>query len=287
MLIFISNNNFNLTMPISLARAMLNVPASDSSWPRMLESQIEFIWDEYGEEVADWNKLVAAVEGLPEVDAEGDDDGNIFYSYRERSVLVPFEDEPGDALIGIHTLAQLVKADSELRFCRDSWGSSDVAFLALAPAQWQLLEQEYGRETVALRFLNLDADLEVFSAAASAQPGVEPVSKPVWTAPVSTPEPPAVEAFVSAVLRCVTGFYPGKMLISDVEGDEVSISFDVSTDMERAEMQANADLSHALDAIVVRARGEGVIVKTVSVDSWETFKREKVRDDRSHSLISV
>lgn len=157
-------------MSMSLARALLQVPASESSWDCMLESQTMFIWDEHGEEVDDWNKMVAQAEGLPEVEVVQDDD--IFYRYRDQQVLVPFQDERGDNLIGVHTLAKLVERDSDMRFCRDSWHSSDVAFLALSPAQWRLLEDEFGLEAVERRFLKIDADFETFCGLAFADPGV-------------------------------------------------------------------------------------------------------------------
>lgn len=287
-------------MPLTLARAMLQIPASDSSWSCMLESQTSFIWDEHGEEVDDWNRMIASVEGLPEVsvsvdevnedEEEDEDDSRVYYCYRERSVLVPFQHERGDNLIGVHSLAKLVQSDSELRYCRDSWHSSDVAFLALAPTQWQTLEAEFGREAVERRFLRVDADFETFTASAFTEPAVVPVSEPVSTAPfvlANEPDLPAVSAFISAVAECSNKFYRGILFMSDSEGLEVSIIFPVSTDLKRERMLANTDFRSQLDALVFDARAKGVIVKAVAVESRETLTREMIRSDRSQSLISV
>jgi hypothetical protein len=55
-----------------------------------------------------------------------------------------------------------VKHDSDIRFCVDSWHSSDRAFIALPPVDWQALEKEFGKEEIAYRFLELPKDLQHF-----------------------------------------------------------------------------------------------------------------------------
>jgi hypothetical protein len=149
-------------MSFELARAMLQASAFEACWGMMMEDMGSFLWDEHGEQVEDWNRLFGHPSGLPELSETIDDDERVTYHFAGRSVVVPFLNERGDNLIGIHTIGDLVYPDSELRFCRDSWHSSDVAFLGLSPAQWKELEQEFGIAKVALRFARPDSDFDTF-----------------------------------------------------------------------------------------------------------------------------
>jgi hypothetical protein len=84
------------------------------------------------------------------------------FTYKGRTQQVPVQYKHYDNAIAIHTLAQLVRDDTELRFCIDSGFNNVVAFLALPPSAWQALEADYGNDTVAFRFTALPADLESF-----------------------------------------------------------------------------------------------------------------------------
>lgn len=156
-------------MDESSARAILALPQDQSSWEYICEHESAFFWDEYGDECEQWQNLVATPYGLPAVSQEHDDDieeedGHPFFLvYRDTRLAMPFVDEAHeDHTIAILTLAQLVRADCELRLCLDSVPSKTLAFLALAPAQWEQLAQEFGTEVVAARFMPLPAGYEEF-----------------------------------------------------------------------------------------------------------------------------
>jgi len=153
-------------MYLEAARAMLQFPPTKISWSIPQNRHGAFIWDEYGEEVSDWNAGPRRHAGLEEVHIRREGDDDFYFSYQGAAVRVPYRNERGDNLIAIHTLAGLVRKDSEFRFCLDSWHSSDVCFMVLPPRQWHELETEYGVEAVAFRFLKLDPDFATFCEAA-------------------------------------------------------------------------------------------------------------------------
>ena len=121
-----------------------------------------FIWDADGEEASAWNLPRAGDPGHQDLLVTVDDEDRSFMTYKGRTVQVPLTNSSDDNAISIHTLSQLVRAESELRFCVDSAHSSDTAFLALAPAEWGQLEAEFGRTAVDYRFLRIPADLDAF-----------------------------------------------------------------------------------------------------------------------------
>ncbi|MDB5976618.1 MAG: hypothetical protein JWR07_3378 [Nevskia sp.] len=144
---------------------MLGTPRGASSWDYIIAgNERQFIWDDHGTEVEQWNKLAGRGAGLGEVESHFEDGEVLFFTYGGRSVRVPHVDGPDDNAISIHMLSQLVKADSELRWCVDSRGNSDHAYLALAPADWRLLEKQFGQSTVSSRFMPLPESLEQFWA---------------------------------------------------------------------------------------------------------------------------
>lgn len=150
-------------MSLEAARAMLATPRGSSSWDYIVAgNESRFIWDAHGDEVAQWNRLAGPNAGLPAVESRVENGAAQFFSYRGRTVKVPHVEGPDDNAISIHTLSQLVKADSELRWCVDSRGSSEHAYLALAPGDWLLLERQFGKRAVDSRFAALPADLDGF-----------------------------------------------------------------------------------------------------------------------------
>jgi hypothetical protein len=160
-------------MQLRAARAMLAIGQDQDSWDVILDDMDSFIWDENGDEVDTWNAMVGKRAGHEDV-AVRQDDGieAVSFSYMGKTVQVPYIGDREDGQIAIHTLAQLVRSDSEIRYCIESTHSSDKAFLALPPAQWKALEDEFGRDAVAYRFLTIAPDLDTFFVQANADENV-------------------------------------------------------------------------------------------------------------------
>jgi hypothetical protein len=83
-------------------------------------------------------------------------------------MVVPLRFNRDDRWIAIHTLAMLVRQESDIRFCRDSSHSSDVAFLPMLPQEWVRLESAFDPALISRRFLQLNEDFDTFVAQATA-----------------------------------------------------------------------------------------------------------------------
>lgn len=152
-------------MHLDVAREMLQMPRAESSWDCMTQNVEHFIWTD-DDPITSWNDDVAVGAGLSSVECRvqpvpGGHE-RVLLTYKAQSVEVPLTFSPDDSLVLAHTLAWLVKKDSDIRFCLDSWHSSDRALMALSPVEWHALEQEFGREEVAYRFLELPKSLQHF-----------------------------------------------------------------------------------------------------------------------------
>jgi hypothetical protein len=134
-----------------------------------------------GEEiVVSWNMRYGEIAPLRHVyaasrDDEDDDDeegepfGWLEFGGRRTPYRLRYE-RATDALLIVHALAQVLRPDFELRFCRDSWGSTVLEFVALAPSDWLRLEQECGRDAVVLRMVAIPAEFMAFERLAMGDP---------------------------------------------------------------------------------------------------------------------
>ena len=146
-------------MYYDLAASIVRLPQNKSAMD--LLTQHEFVWAEYGEELAQWATIAGNTPGLEPVSASMSG-GKTRYTYKGKTVGVPLEESRNDNLISVYTLSQLVRDDAELRMCTDTAGNSEQAFLVLPPAQWKRLEDECGTAAVRFRFFALPPSLKAF-----------------------------------------------------------------------------------------------------------------------------
>lgn len=159
-------------MSIETARAIVAIPREKSSWDYILERHDRpdgpdcFIWSDDEEFAERWNEIAGKAAGSEDVRVESTEDVGdafaLFFTYKGTKVQVPLSFSRDDGLITIHTLSQLVKTDSDIRFFVDSYHSSDLAFLALSPRDWNSLEAEFGVDAVAYRFLAIPRNFDDF-----------------------------------------------------------------------------------------------------------------------------
>jgi hypothetical protein len=141
------------------ARAMLALPPQQDSWEHYMLKEAhegEFIWTGDGEAVERWNELFAGKHDIGTVHAtvEGKKE-HFFLAYGDSKLQAPVRHDRDDEMVVVLTLNRLVKDITEIRFCVDSWHSSDLAFLALPPMEWAALEKEFGAPAVDYRFMPL------------------------------------------------------------------------------------------------------------------------------------
>jgi hypothetical protein len=148
------------------ARAILAIPKDRSSWTRYIqrdEHADEFLWTGNGDAVDRWNAQFAGRQGVQPVafSVEGKKE-NFFLAHRGRKLQAPVKHDRNDDMVVLLTLSRLVKGIAEIRFCVDSYHASDLAFLAMPPAEWAALEAESGAPAVAYRFMPLPDTMAKF-----------------------------------------------------------------------------------------------------------------------------
>ncbi|NKI72350.1 hypothetical protein GN109_23265 [Collimonas pratensis] len=84
-------------------------------------------------------------------------------TYQGRTLQISYAAERHDCFIVVLTLAELVKENIDIRFCKYSIGNSDLCFLPLSPAEWLMLEASHGQETINHRFLKLPQSFNEFA----------------------------------------------------------------------------------------------------------------------------
>lgn len=148
-------------MSSRVAETICACSSSTAAWDHIRQHRSEFLWTDDEGLVATWNRL--AVNHSADATVQETSEGNgLAYRHRGRLVRVPLRFNPDDQLLAIHTLAQLVKPDFDIRFCMDSGHSSDKAFLPLAADGWKSLESQVGPERVAQRFLGIHTSFDQF-----------------------------------------------------------------------------------------------------------------------------
>jgi hypothetical protein len=148
------------------ARAMLTLPQQEDSWQAYMlkdEHESEFLWTGDGEAVERWNELFAGKHDIGTVHAtvEGTKE-HFFLEYGGSKLQAPVKHDRDDEMVVVVTLNRLVKEVTEIRFCIDSYHSSDLAFLALPPFEWGALEAEFGAAAVGYRFMPLPDTMAKF-----------------------------------------------------------------------------------------------------------------------------
>lgn len=100
--------------------------------------------------------------GRASVDPIRGHDELLQYSFQDRTADVQLQFDREDRFRELHGLAQVIRPETDLRLCRDSTHSSDVAFLPMTSTEWQALEAKFGVDKVAARFLRMEWPLEEF-----------------------------------------------------------------------------------------------------------------------------
>jgi hypothetical protein len=132
------------------------------SWKYMRANRQAFIWSDDEEPTVTWNRLQASQVGDVAVTVQPTADDGLTYTFGDQTVVVPLRFNRDDRWLAIHALAMLVRNTSEIRFCRDSSHSSDVAFLPMSPEEWSRLEAVLDPTLVSRRFLKLNENFDSF-----------------------------------------------------------------------------------------------------------------------------
>lgn len=163
----------------------------------------------------------------------------------------------------------------ELRCCVDSIGLT-IAFLALPPAGWQQLEDEFGKAAVGFRFMVPPGDLDVFLKSSD-------IARPVRVyadGPVVPPTPPAdpfesVMKFIDAVVTKAAASVDGKARVRPLMNKRGALQLLVitSTIVTRDRLHRLPAFRNALERLRAQLRTEKINLYSVSIEAQEVIDR--------------
>ena len=162
----------------------------------------------------------------------------------------------------------------ELRCCVDSIGLT-LAFLALPPAGWQQLEDEFGKAAVAFRFMMLPSDIDVFLKSPAS---VQPV-RLYDDGPVVPPAPPAdpfesVMEFVNAAVIKAAASVDSKTRVRSLKKKEaLQLLVMTSTIVTRNQLHQLPAFRKALERLRAQLRNEKINLYSVSIEAQEVIDR--------------
>lgn len=147
---------------------------AEDGWDYIAAHPQAFIWSDDEDPVATWNRQLGEILGAVNDEAIPGRKDSQQLSFRDRTVEVRREFNRDDRFRLLHALARVTGPEADLRLCRGSTHSSDVAFLAMPAVDWNSLESQFGRDTVGSHFLSLDSSFDAFMEAAFAVPEEPP-----------------------------------------------------------------------------------------------------------------
>lgn len=163
----------------------------------------------------------------------------------------------------------------ELRCCVDSIGLT-LAFLALPPAGWLQLEEEFGKEAVAFRFMALPGDIDAFLKSSAA-------ARPVRVyddGPVIPPAPPAdpfesVMKFIDAVVTRAAASVDSRTRVRPLMNKKGGLQLLIitSTIATRDQLHQLPAFRKALERLCAQLLTEKIKLHSVLIEAQEVIDR--------------
>lgn len=158
-----SNKAATLSLRV-IAENILSLNKTEDSWKVVLANQLAFLFSGSDELVYSW-KYIAQHYGLPTIKEEYIG-GKSFLRLKDKLISIHYANDRSDGIREVLALSRLVSDQYEIRYCIDSWHSSDLAYLMLRHSDWQELEAIYSSEKIGYRFLSLPLSYNEFEKAA-------------------------------------------------------------------------------------------------------------------------
>lgn len=147
-----------------IAENILSLNKTEDSWKVVLANQLAFLFSGSDELVYSW-EYIAQHYGLPTIKEEYIG-GKSFLRLKDKLISIHYANDRSDGIREVLALSRLVSDQYEIRYCIDSWHSSDLAYLMLRHSDWQELEAIYSSEKIGYRFLSLPLSYNEFERAA-------------------------------------------------------------------------------------------------------------------------
>jgi hypothetical protein len=157
-------------MTLREAKILCSNQTTGAAWDFIRDDAQSFIWSDDEEPVVTWNIQFGKASGSVTEEWISGREDLLVLSFGGRTAEVAFEFNRVDRFRLLHGLAKVTRPELDLRLCKDSTHSSDVAFLAMPLDDWKSLESEFGANTVASRFHSMDSSFDQFIESAFPRP---------------------------------------------------------------------------------------------------------------------
>jgi len=139
---------------------ILDLDKSKDSWDIINHSPEVYIYDDDSLDYI-WNRFAKRY-GFTEI-TEMRQDNDSVVNYKSSSIKIQYNGNREDNLLGLISLASLIKDDFKLFYCCDSYHSSDIAFLAIPNDLWESIYKNYPESAIQYRLIdaNIDSFFEV------------------------------------------------------------------------------------------------------------------------------
>jgi hypothetical protein len=271
-----------MTEYLSAARDIVGLSREKDSWDFIRDAKHgTFIWTD-DDTVRQWNEIAARTQ-LPQVDDRVETSGKDereFLTYKGRTVEVPLTHSRDDREVIIHTLGRLVMADSDIRFCLDSYHSSDLAFLCASTGRLEGARTGVRRERHRPPFSCLSGELEEFLAQAFSEEnnreyeGAKPQS---WLAAEQMARElvAEVQSLAKAHCRAVEVEYEMDLGVAET----LNLCIKTKTDAERDSLSKDGKrLKQIVDIAKKRCAEHKVVLTLIHAQSQESVARDWAGD---------
>ncbi len=151
-------NSNDTSKVFATVREILELPKDSDSWDLMQENYTEFLSDDdvtYSWEVFSENHAFPAL-------CIEQENLSASWELLGKVEKLQLSGDREDCFREIVCLSKLVIPKFELKYCMDTWHSSERHYVLLSTEQWAELNQLYGNEHVSYRFMSIPESAEQF-----------------------------------------------------------------------------------------------------------------------------
>jgi hypothetical protein len=148
---------------VSVAKKIACADTWQAAWNLIRGETDKFIWTDDEEPEARWNEFAKRVGTASALSLQWTTDDRPDLHFEGNILRVPLVFDRDDRFIILHSIAQIGRSVLELRFCLASAHSSNQAYLACPPKEWNALEAQFGSSRLAKQFLRIPPDVKEFA----------------------------------------------------------------------------------------------------------------------------
>lgn len=143
---------------------IIRIPSQEDSWPLIEENASAFFWTD--SDIEEFWSCLALSEGYDPIRVAIDQAEKMHISYKDKHAEINLTGTRQDRTASILALANVISDDFTVLYCKDSWHSSDLAFLVLPNEIFTDTVNSQKATKINKRFIVVDHDLHRFETEA-------------------------------------------------------------------------------------------------------------------------